>query len=146
MIDDTKPRQRKPTKYVSFTDLEKLGFQIYVQEFDKVKENGEVHTAVKIVKVLKDGAVFGKADMQELLHVLGINTLDEGAKYWCCPKRRHRCLSEKEPVYHYRLMGYERLDDTYLRSGRASLEAVMWNSGMSDMQEVTDRMKTGGDE
>lgn len=145
MIDDTKPRQRRPVNHISFVDLRALGFEILVQEFEKEKPNGTVDTAVKIVRVLKDGKVFEKQDMKEFLHPLGLDTRGENGKYWVRPKERHRCLTQKEPVFDYRIQAYERLDKEYIRSGRASMDAILFSSNMSDMSEIGDRMAKGGD-
>ena len=142
MIDDTKPKQRRPTVSVSFHDLEQIGIHVEVQEFPKTKPSGEITTAVKVIKVTKDGKNFPKSYMMELLRVLGI---DISERVWVRPKTRHRALTSKTPVYDYRYEGYERQDSEHLNSGRASHEVQMFASNMKDMHEVTDRMSRGGD-
>jgi len=141
MIDDTKPVQRRPVSYLSMHDLRTLGFDIYLQEFPKEKPDGETVTAVRVVKVMKDGKTFPKHMMLEFLKVFGID-IDE--RVWVTPKKMHRCLSQKEPVYDYRYMGMERSDKVWLTSGRASTEVIMWTSNMVDMSRVVDDMKHGG--
>lgn len=138
--------QRRPTQYVSFHDLKSLGFEIIVKEFDKEKPNGSIATAVKIISVKKDGVRFDKEDMKELLNALGIDTQSNGAKFWVTPKKLHKCLTEgKKPVYDYRYMGYERTDKTWVNSGRASIEAVMYSSNMKDMNEQFNTLSKGGE-
>jgi len=142
LIDDTK-KNRRPTAYISFEDLEALGFEIFVQEFTKEKPDGSHQTAVKVVRVLKRGVVFPKNDMKELLYIMGIDT--HNSNFWVTPKKKHRALSKSEPVYNYRYMGYERTDKEYIKSGRASHEAIMFSSSMSDMQEHAEKLQSGGE-
>jgi len=141
LIDDTKPKQRKPVKFVSFHDLRQLGFEIFVRTYEKEKPSGGTQTAVRVLKVLKDGKEFPRAHTMELLRVLG---LDIEGTVWVTDKKTHRCLSQKEPVYDYRYCAYERQDSEYLSSGRASMEAIMWSSNMEDFSEEAERLK-GGD-
>lgn len=145
MIDDTNRNiEKPPVKTVSFADLESMGFEITVEELPKLKPSGEWDVAVRVLGVTKFGKPYPKSYMKELLYVLGIETLAEGAKYWVVKKRSHRCLSQKDPVYTYRFMGMERLDSEYLQSGRASLESYMYASKMKDMSKVVDNMRNGG--
>jgi len=141
LIDDTK-KNRRPIQYVSFYDLENLGFDVYVQEFNKQKPDGSQDTAVKVVKVTKEGGEFSKQDMKDFLYILGIDTYD--STFWVTPKKKHRALSSEQPVYHYRYMGYERKDEQWLKSGRASQEAIMYASNMPDMSEQAHKMRHGG--
>lgn len=145
MIDDTR-EQRRPVLAISFVDLRALGFTISVTEFEKQKPSGDVVTAVRIDRVMRNDRIFPKPMMQEFLHVLGIDSLSEGSRYWCCPKKKHRCLSQQEPVVDYRIMGFERTDRAFLESGRASTEAHLWASNMKDMSEVAENLKQGGGE
>lgn len=148
MIDDTNPK--RPIESVSFHDLESLGLTVYVQEFEKEKPDGASAIAVKVIKVTKDvegvKKEITKEGMQHLLYTLGIETYDPSLRWWVCPKKKHRCLSTKEPVYHYRYQGYSRLDDDYLKSGRASREAIEYGSCMADMTDHLDQLRKGGDD
>jgi len=143
LIDDTK-KNRRPVQTISFHDLESVGFEIFVQEFTKEKPDGSLQTAVKVVKVLKGGVDFDKEDMKELLYIMGIDT--HGSNFWVTPKKKHRALSQSTPVYNYRYMGYERVDKEYIKSGRASHEAIMYASSMRDMQEHAEKLQNGGDD
>lgn len=143
MIDDRGPKQRRPTVAVSFSDLEALGFKLYVEEYIKTKPDGSEATACKIVKVTKGDKEFPRHMMMEFLRVFGINTEE---RVWVTPRRKHRCLSQKTPVYNWRYQGFERDDDTWLRSGRASMDIIMWSSNMKDMQEQADKLSNGGDD
>ena len=146
MIDDRGGKKSKPVAWVSVVDMEALGFEFVFQELEKTKDSGEVVTAIKILSVKKDGKPFPKNYTAEFLHVLGLDTLGEGKRWWVCPKKRHRCLSQKEPVYDYRIMSYERSDKSYLQSGRASLDIQLWTSNVSDMQDQADKLSNGGDD
>ena len=146
MIDDRGGKQTRPVLSISFVDLEALGFSIQTQEFLKPKSGGDVKTAVKILEVTKDGKPFPRSYFKEFLHVLGIETLEENSKYWVVERKRHRCLTQKDPVYHYRVMGYERLDETHRQSGRCSHEAYMFASNFSDMNEQASKLANGGDD
>lgn len=143
MIDDRGGKQRMPCCHVSFTDLRAIGFELFVQEFDKEKPNGEIHRAVKVLKVLKNNKVFPRDHMMELLRVMGI---DVEHTVWVEPKRTHRCLSQKDPTFDYRYGGRERTDKEYLQSGRASMSAIMFASNMKDMQEQAEKLSNGGED
>ena len=142
MIDDTKGKQPRPVLSVSFTDLEALGFQIFTQVFEKEKPDKTIQQAVKIVKVEKDGKVFPRHMMMEFLRVFGLETEE---RVWVRPKKVHRCLSQKEPTVNFAYQAYERLDKTWLQSGRASTAAILFSSNMKDMSEVAENMRNGGD-
>lgn len=141
MIDDTRGKQRRPTVSVSFHDLAQIGITVDVQEFPKTKPDGQVTTAVKVLRVTKDGKNFPKSYMMEMLRVLGV---DISEKIWVRPKTKHRALTSQTPVYDYRYEGYERTDKEHLSSGRASMEAQMFASNMKDMSEVAENLKQGG--
>lgn len=151
MIDDTNRNftKKRPVKSVSFADLETIGIQVYVTEHDKVKPNGKIDTAVKVVKVTKkvndkDYEV-DRDFMRDTLWHLGIDTYDPKIRYWVCKRTKHRTVfGGNEPVYTWRFQGYERTDGKWLTSGRASEEAIMFTSNFEDIQEVTERMKNGG--
>lgn len=142
MIDDTRGKQPRPVLSVSFTDLEALGFQIYTQVFEKEKPDGSQQLAVKIIKVEKDGKIFPRHMMMEFLRVFGLETEE---RVWVRPKKLHRCLSQKEPTVNFAYQAYERLDKSWLQSGRASTAAILFSSNMKDMSEVAENMKNGGD-
>ena len=80
MIHDDKPNytKKRPVKSVSFADLELIGIQVYVTEHDKIKPDGKVDVAVKVVKVTK--TINGKEYevdrdfMRDTLWHLGIDT------------------------------------------------------------------------
>ncbi len=140
---------KRPVAFVSFEDLRHIGFHVFVKEFDKEKPGGQVVTAVKVVKVEREAADGTRSQlprhaMMELLYSLGIDTRDPSLHVWVTPKKRHRCLHKKDPVYDYRYSGYERVDDIYLRSGRASKEAIMYDSNFSDIDDETYKMENGG--
>ena len=145
MIDDRGGKKSKPVAWVSVVDMEALGFQFIFEEMPKTKKDGEIVTAVKILSVTKENKPFPKSYMAEFLYVLGLDTLGEGKRWWVCPKKRHRCLSQREPVYSYRIMSYERSDAGYLQSGRASLDIQLWTSNMKDFDKVSEDLRNGGD-
>ena len=141
--------QKRPIQSVSFHDLKALGITVYVQEFEKEKPDGRIATAVKVVKVVKDvngeQVEVSKDYIQQLLYVLGIETYDQSLRWWVSPKRKHRCLSTKEPVVDFRYQGYCRLDETFLTSGRAPREAIEYKSVMKDMSQHLNEMRNGGE-
>jgi hypothetical protein len=141
--------QKRPIQSVSFHDLASMGITVYTQEFEKEKPDGRVATAVKVVKVTKEEnnteVEVSKDYIQQLLYILGIETYDQSLRWWVSPKRKHRCLSTQSPVYDYRYQGYERTDKQWLISGRASQDAIMYSSRMSDMSSVTNQLENGGD-
>src|SRR5690554_8125317 len=102
MIDDREGQPKFPCAHVSFRDLKAIGIDIQTEVFEKVKPNGQMAKAVKVVKVTKQGANFPKSHMMELLWVLGIDTTE---KVWVEAPRLHRCLSQKEPVVDFRYGG-----------------------------------------
>ncbi|NIQ08007.1 MAG: hypothetical protein GWO20_20525, partial [Candidatus Korarchaeota archaeon] len=107
----------------------------------KEKPNGQITTAVKVLRVTKNGKNFPKSYMMELLRVLGVDTSE---RIWVRPKTRHRPLMSQTPVYDYRYEGYERTDREHIESGRASIEAQMFSSNMKDMSDVAESLKQGG--
>lgn len=152
MIHDDKPvhKKKRPIESVSFADLETIGIKVYVTEHDKVKPGGKVDKAVKVVKVTKsfEGKDYevDRDFMRDTLWHLGIDTYDPTIRYWVTKKTKHRTLfGGNEPVYTWRFQGYERCDEEYLRSGRASEEAITFSSNMEDMGDVVHQMKNGGE-
>ena len=152
MTLEEKKYNRRPIKSVSFADLKEIGIDVYVTEFEKTKPDGSIATAVKVVRVTKttqEGKVIdvNKDFMENLLYTLGIDTYDPSLRWWVSPKKHHRTLSHGPSiVYDYRYQGYERIDEVWKKSGRASEEAIMYDSKMSDMDDVIYKMKRGGDE
>lgn len=140
--------QRRPTQSVSFHDLASMGITVYVQEFNKEKPDGRTATAVKVIKVTKEEnnkeVEVSKDYIQQLLYILGIETSDPNLRWWVSPKRKHRCLTSNQPVFTWRYMGYERTDKDYLLSGRASQEAIMYSSNMTDMDSFSNELENGG--
>jgi len=152
MIHDDKPnfQRKRPVKSVSFADLEIIGIKVLVTEYEKVKPGGKVDTAVKVVKVTKtiDGKDYevDRDFMRDTLWHLGIDTYDPKIRYWVTKKTKHRTIfGDNTPVYTWRFQGYERCDDEYFRSGRASEEAIMFSSNFEDMGEIAHQMKNGGE-
>lgn len=135
--------ENRPVQYISFHDLKDIGIEVIVKEFDKELDNGQTKTAVKVVEVLRNGKPFPRHYMMEFLWILGIDTRNQ--KFWVRPKQPHRALTTKDRVYDYRYMGYERLDKEWIRSGRASEEAIALSSRMSDMGDHLNQMKNGGE-
>lgn len=142
MIDDRGGKQRLPVAHVSFHDLRQLGFEIAVQCFMKEKPDGSIQEAVKVLNVTRHGKNFPKSHMYELLRVMG---LDTETRVWVESKRKHRCLSQREPVYDFRYAAKERTDAEYLQSGRASMEAIMWSSKLGGMEDEMENMRNGGE-
>lgn len=65
-----------------------------------------------------------KDDLDKLLWNLGMN-VKEGYEWRHCI---HRALSTNIPQEGYRIEGYERLDIEHIKSGNASLEAIIASS------------------
>lgn len=137
--------KQRPVVSVSFADLRQLGFEIEVSEHTKNLASGKESISVKIESIKKSGSVIPRAEMTELLFYLGLNTR-KGGRWWVDYKKLHRPILSNRKVIDYRFVGEERLDKDWLASGRASTEAHVFSSRMSDMGRTLSKMERGGDE
>lgn len=79
----------------------------------------------------------GIEECGELLHSIGVD-LEYGVD-WI--NRLHRPLSSKEPRYGYMLLYKERLDKEWIKSGYASMEAIIASTEDLDTRRELNRMQ-----
>lgn len=78
-----------------------------------------------------------KEKVNELLHTVGVD-LEQG---WCIVDRLHRPLGSKVVVNGAVLLYKERTDDTWIKGGYASMEAVIRSTGDLDTRIEMMRMQ-----
>lgn len=117
---------------VSFTDLESVGYQIYLTV------DGDT---LSVNKVTKHGQTIKVTDLFKALKFLGLR-INHNLSFES--KCEHVTISGKR-TNNFRVVGEERGDDEWLKSGFASDEAKMNSSGMKDMVSHIQRMSRGGD-
>lgn len=133
---------QRPTQYISYIDLKKVGWDITFNEKNSYEIEEDVHFDYEVVNLTYNGRRVTKEDLERYLQKLG---LDLKCFNLTVTNDSHRPLSDPTRVVcAYRFSAPERVDRGWLNSGYASKEAKYCVSNMKDMNHVLQRMANGG--
>lgn len=132
--------KKGPIKFISFSDLESIGFKFTVESVSKVADFEDV-LSYKLTKVTYKNRVVDTSTMDKVLNYLGVasNT------WWVAEPVAHYPSGKSKHVINHRFAGFERIDTKWIGSGYASLEALASSGKMKDLGSVMGRLQRGGD-